>query len=139
MLRGAIRGLERTRVPALTPTPSDEAEIIAQMEKLGEAQVRLLVNSGQWPTHLNRTALKWLSEKDRVSAQKRLETEGKQTELAASANDAAWTSAKAAERAAAAAEAQAAEARLANTRATLALIIAAVSLAVSAAIGIWHR
>jgi hypothetical protein len=96
--------------------------IRAQMEKTGAPQVRLMVGSGNWPTHLIPQATEWLNEK--AQEEERLNE-------AANAAQAALAS-----RAAAAAERQAAAAESANTRATIALIIAIISI-IATAISIW--
>jgi uncharacterized protein (DUF1697 family) len=104
--------------------PQFTSDIRAQLEKHGAAQVRTLIQSGNWPTNLTPIALEWLKEKDQEA--ERL-TAASQSEMA----DAASRAATAAERAAAAAEAQARTARHALITAIAATLIAAIALIVS--------
>ena len=110
--------------------PQFISEIRAQLAKHGAAQVRTLMQTGGWPTHLNLIALEWLKEKDQEV--ERLTTSS-QAEMAATASRAAT----AAERAAAAAEAQARTAKHALITAIAATIIAAIALIVSI-LGVLH-
>jgi hypothetical protein len=132
----------------MSGTPS-EADIVAQLERHGEAQVRLLIASGQYPTPLNRIALKWLAEKDQEARTRNDASQSEQTEIAREAKNAAVLAASAAKEAAAAADRQAvavdrqadaadrqaeaaeraaAAAETANRRATIALAIAIISI-----------
>ncbi len=43
---------------------ADAAAIVRQLEEKGEAQVRLMMQTGAFPQHLNQIALNWLREKD---------------------------------------------------------------------------
>lgn len=106
----------------------DDPAIIAQMVNLGPTQVRTLIQSGSWPTHLNQTAVRWLAEQEREAERLREASQAEQTAIARAAKDAAERASTAAERAAAAAERQALAAEKANTRATIALAIAAISI-----------
>ena len=110
----------------------DEESIIAQMEEKGEKQVRLLIASGGWPTHLNLIATKWLKEKDQELERLRSTFNSEQIAIARSAKDAAVLASQAAARAADAAERQACAAEKANIRATIALIIAMLAAIISA-------
>ena len=106
---------------------TDNEQLIANFERIGEAAVRLHVNNGGYNSHVQTIAIEWLE----MQKSERLKHSSKaeQIEIARSAKDAAWAAAKAAERAATAAE-------KANRRATIALIIAVISIAV-AAISSW--
>lgn len=98
------------------PLGSGEAEIRAQLETHGVAQVRILLGNSGLPTVFHPVALRWLAEKDQ-------ETEERST---ASQKDRAAIDARivaAAERQSAAAESQANEARLANSNALRAIYI----------------
>jgi hypothetical protein len=77
------------------PKSDDEAQL-AQLEKLGEAQVRLMISSGGFPTHLNVMALGWLSEKDQESRRRNEASQSSQMRTALSAKKAAWIAAIAA-------------------------------------------
>jgi cysteinyl-tRNA synthetase len=107
-----------------------------RLEKLGPAQIRLLLSNGGWPNNLNIQAIEWLAEKDQESARLKDASQAEQAELAKEANAAASRAASAAERAAEAAERQAIAAEKANTRATIALAIAIVSI-IATVVGIW--
>jgi len=74
----------------------EDAELIAQLERHGEAQVRLLISSGGFPTQLNIMALKWLSEKDQESRHRNEVSQASQMRTALSAKKAAWIAAIAA-------------------------------------------
>ena len=48
----------------------DNPAIIAQLEEQAEAQVRLRMASGGYPTQLNYTIYKWLAKKDQESRER---------------------------------------------------------------------
>jgi cysteinyl-tRNA synthetase len=103
--------------------------IRAQMERTGAPQVRLMVGSGNWPSHLILQATEWLHEKAQEEERLNEAANAAQAALARDANEAASRAARAAERQATAAES-------ANARATIALIIAIISI-IATAISIW--
>jgi hypothetical protein len=111
---------------------ADDPVTIARMEKLGEAQVRLLMSSGNWPPQLNPIAVDWLAKKDQEAGRLRGASQAEQMDIARAAKVAAERASAAAERAATAAERQALAAERANTRATIAIIIAAISIIATA-------
>jgi hypothetical protein len=96
----------------LSDPKSDDDAIIAQLEECGEAQVRTLLQSGGFPTHLNLRAIKWLAAKDQESRRLSDASQASQIRAALSAKNAAWIAAAAA-------------------------IIAAVFAAISIVIAIW--
>jgi hypothetical protein len=106
--------------------PEFKKQIRAQLDEKGEPQVRILMQSGGLPTHLNPIALEWLKEKNQ-------ETERLSAASQAEMGSAALRAATAAERAAEAAESQARTARHALITAIAATVIAAIALIVSIA------
>jgi hypothetical protein len=107
---------------------SENDQIIARLEGLGEQQVRLLVSSGGLPTSWNVRIAEWLATKDQEARRLSEASQAEQIEIARSASKAAERPAAAAERASTAAERQALAAERANTRATIALVIAIISI-----------
>jgi len=129
------------------PEDPQKAALIARMEELGEAQMRLLMQNGGWPQTYHAATIEWLAKKDQEASARRLAVESEQIEIARNAAYAAERAAMAAERASSAAERQlpiverqALAAERANTRATIALAIAAISI-ITASVSIWvsHR
>jgi CHASE3 domain sensor protein len=99
-------------------TEEQERQWIAQLEGMGETQVRKLLSQDKISPAFVYLSSQWLAAKE-LGAELRSEaSQSEQMELI--------------RRASAAAEAQAREARRANTRATIALIIAILSIIVSA-------
>jgi hypothetical protein len=80
----------------VTDFKSDDEKIIAQLEQHGEAQVRLLISSGSFPTHLNTLAVKWLKQKDEEAQQRSEAYQNSQMHATLSARNAAWVAAVAA-------------------------------------------
>ena len=76
--------------------PTYHEQIIANLERHGEAQVRLMIASGGFPTQLNATVLQWLSEKDREARRRNEASQAEQDMTAQSAKKAAWIAAIAA-------------------------------------------
>lgn len=125
------------------PTPEQEREYIAQLEKFSDAQIRSDIEHGRIPPAFVHAVTVWLSGRERASSSEQMEIARRASDAAeraaaeaARASTAADRAASATERQATAAEQQAVEARRANTRATIALVIAIISMIVSA-IGIW--
>jgi hypothetical protein len=73
-----------------------DAEIIAQLERHGEAQARLMIASGAFPTQHNVLALKWLAEKDQEARRRNAADQAEQNRIARSSQTAAWVAAIAA-------------------------------------------
>ena len=74
----------------------DDPTIIAQLERQGEAQVRVLIASGQYPTQLIQTAVRWLAKKDQEARVRNDASQIEQNQTARSAKKAAWIAAIAA-------------------------------------------
>ena len=119
---------------------TENEQIRARLEALGEKQVRLLMSTGGLPPGWNVRVVEWLADKDQEGQHLDARSQAEQIEIARAASKAAERAASAAERASAAAERQATAAERANTRATIALTIAIVSIMVTV-ISIWvaHR
>jgi hypothetical protein len=107
---------------------TENEQIIARLEQLGEKQVRLLVSTGGLPTGWNTRIVEWLAHKDQEAQRLNGLTQAEQIEIARSASKAAERAAAAAERASTAAERQAKAAERANTRSNIALVIAVISI-----------
>jgi hypothetical protein len=104
--------------------------IIAQFERMGAAQVRVML-----PTYsglLRGQAVAWLKQKDQEAEDTTRDATARASAAAERAAAAAERAAIAAERAAAAAERQADEAERANRRATIALVLAIISIIIAA-------
>jgi hypothetical protein len=109
----------------------DDDGILAQMKKLGPAQVRALIASGKWPDAAQPAALTWLQETDRESQRLAEASLAAQVDVAKYARDAAVSAAAAAHEIASEARLANSLARHASVRATTATIIAATSAAVA--------
>jgi hypothetical protein len=106
-------------------TPEQERAYFAELEQVGESNVRSEMDHGRISPALVHLASRWLADKER----QREASKASQIEIMRRSSEAA-------ERASAAAERQATAAERANTRATIALAIAIVSMIVSV-ISIW--
>jgi hypothetical protein len=84
-------------MPLSDVQPDDSTVLVLnQLEKMGEAQVRLLMSSGGLPTQHNATIIKWLAEKDQESRRRNEASQTEQSQTARSAKKAAWIAAIAA-------------------------------------------
>jgi hypothetical protein len=120
----------------------NEKELFAELEALGEAEVRIGVAKHIYGNATRKRLLvdEWLRSKERTRAEA---SASEEIEIARSAKDAAWEAAEAASRAATAAE-RAADtadraaviAKAANARATIAIILTAI-MAAAAVIGLF--
>ena len=70
-------------------SPKDAAEITAQMEEMGENQVRLRIQGGSWPSHLTTVAVDWLKQKDQEAQRRSDSSQAEQASIAREAKDAA--------------------------------------------------
>jgi hypothetical protein len=73
-----------------------EDQAIARLEELGEAQVRLLMSSGDWPSAWQQITLRWLAKKEAASRARSEVSQVEQDRTARSAKKAAWIAAIAA-------------------------------------------
>ena len=76
--------------------PTDEEMLLARLEKLGVAQVRLLHQTGGWATSAHQTVITWLAEKDQEERRRNEASQSEQSQTARSAKNAAWIAAIAA-------------------------------------------
>ena len=99
----------------------DEAAIFAELEQLGEDEVRHRLDTNQFSLAYYSPAKRWIARRDRAeseeSERKREASQSEQISIARSAKDAAWAAALAA--------------RKANIIASAALIMATISIVVS--------
>jgi len=114
----------------------EDEDQIARFEKMGEDEVRLLLDNKRLHSENARQAIKWLATKNQESTFRRETSQAEANSIARDAKAAAERAAAATERASLAAERQARAAESANKRATIALIIAVMSIIVSA-VNIW--
>jgi hypothetical protein len=77
-------------------TDHDDPIIIKQFEEMGAAQLRLQMQTAQFPTSLNSVAFKWLKRKDEELLAANEASQALQIATARSANKAAWIAAIAA-------------------------------------------
>ena len=80
----------------MTKAADEDAELLAQMQRLGASQVRTLIESGQWPTHFSQRALSWLAREEAGERSRNDASQASQMRVARSANLAAWIAAPAA-------------------------------------------
>jgi Mg2+/citrate symporter len=113
-----------------------ERSFVADLEKMGETQVRSLLDRGQISPRFVHVASVWLSDREREAKRRIKASQFEHIEIARRASDAAVRAATAAERAATAVEEQAAEARRANKTANTALTIAIISTIITVIIAI---